>query len=171
MENDRAIVVFTGDSWDKICAEGGSGNWVISPKVADKCQYIVCCRKRSWSNRSDDIQDRSAFVIGKIAGLIEHSDVANERGQSRYLIQMSDYAKIDHANIWVKERRNPVSYSTLKDLGIDARALKFKPMPQAAAAPNTKGNSSGAMTIQDAKKGLALTFGVSPDDIEITIRG
>jgi hypothetical protein len=27
------------------------------------------------------------------------------------------------------------------------------------------------MTIADAKNGLALTFGVNPDDIEIIIRG
>jgi hypothetical protein len=27
------------------------------------------------------------------------------------------------------------------------------------------------MTIADAKKALAATFGVSPDDVEITIRG
>jgi len=41
------------------------------------------------------------------------------------------------------------------------------------AGADTTSESSGAkqMTIADAKKGLAATFGVSPDDIDITIRG
>jgi hypothetical protein len=30
---------------------------------------------------------------------------------------------------------------------------------------------AGALTMAEAKKGLALTFGVAPEAIEITIRG
>jgi len=83
---------------------------------------------------------------------------------------MADYAELEKPGVWRDDVRNPVAYSTLDDLQIDLRGLKFKPMP--AGAETTSG-SSGAkqMTIADAKKGLAATFGVSPDDIEITIRG
>jgi hypothetical protein len=49
------------------------------------------------------------------------------------------------------------------------RGLKFIPMPTAAVTNEAPGASH--MTIADAKKGLAATFGVSPEDIEITIRG
>jgi hypothetical protein len=64
-----------------------------------------------------------------------------------------------------------VSYKTLKELGIDLRGLKFKPMPTPAPSARWGQTSNAPITIADAKRALAATFGVSPDDIEITIRG
>jgi hypothetical protein len=87
----------------------------------------------------------------------------------RYLIKMFDYAVIEKAGVWREGVRNPVAYSTMDELQIDLRGLKFIPMPTAAVTNEAPGASH--MTIADAKKGLAATFGVSPEDIEITIRG
>ena len=36
---------------------------------------------------------------------------------------------------------------------------------------NNTQSGSGQLTIAEAKRGLALMFGVSPDAVEITIRG
>ena len=169
-KDDQAIVVFTADTLDTILRQGGSGDWVVSAKKADSRKYIVCCRKPNWSNRKEGIPGRAAFLIGRVGGLRERPDSGNDRDQMRYLIQMADYAELEKPGVWRDDVRNPVAYSTLDDLQIDLRGLKFRPMPAAAEATN---ESSGAkqMTIADAKKGLAATFGVSPDDIEITIRG
>ncbi len=78
--------------------------------------------------------------------------------------------------VW-KHWRNPVRYVSIDDLGIDVKALSFQPMPTEAketkvahdAAPAAA--SAKGMTIAEAKKALAVTFGVSPDAVEITIRG
>jgi hypothetical protein len=142
---------------------------VVSPKKAGTCKYVVCCRKTEWINRKEGIAHRAAFLVGVIAGLHKEPDSENKRGQPRFLIELSEYATIQRVEAWDKDARNPVSYKTLGKLGIDLRGLKFKPMPVPAAK---SGGAGGApMTIADAKKALAATFGVSPEDVEITIRG
>jgi len=169
-KGDPAIVVFTADSVDSILQQGGSGNWVVSAKKANACKYIVCCRKPNWSNRKEGIPGRAAFLIGRVSGLSERAGSENGRDQMRYLIKMADYAVIEKLGVWRDNVRNPIAYSALDDLEIDLRGLKFKPMPAGARSTNDS-SAAKQMTIADAKKGLAATFGVSPDDIEITIRG
>jgi hypothetical protein len=169
-KDDFAIVVFTADSRDSILRQGGSGDWVVNAKKANGCKYIICCRKPNWSNRKEGIPARAAFLIGHVGGLLERADSKNDRDQMRYLIQMADYAELEKAGVWRENVRNPVAYATLDELQIDLRGLKFKPMPVGAGATN-ESSGSNHMTIADAKNGLAAAFGVSPDDIEIIIRG
>jgi len=94
--------------------------------------------------------------------------------KSRYLIQFSEFARLNIPEIW-KGDRNPVKYDTLEELGIDLSTLRWEPMP---ASPEStpeviplKGTDVGPLTMAEAKTGLALTFGVPPEAIEITIRG
>jgi hypothetical protein len=170
-KDDRAIVVFTADSVDTIVRQRGSGDWVVSAKKADSCKFIVCCRKPNWSNRKEGIPARAAFLIGRVAGLLQRAGSETPRDQMRYLIQMADYAEFEKPGVWKERVRNPVAYSTLDDLQIDLRGLKFKPMPAAGAGETKESSGAKQMTIADAKNGLAATFGVTPDDIEIIIRG
>ena len=169
-DDQFAIVVFTPETVETILSNGGTGNWVLSPKTAGTCKYVVCCRKPAWDNKKEGIAHRAAFLIGLIAGLRKQPDSENDRGQPRFLIKLSEYAAFERADVW-KEGRNPVSYKTLKALGIDLRGLKFKPMPVPAPSAKSEGSGGAPMTIAEAKKALAATFGVSPDDVEITIRG
>lgn len=169
-DDQLATVVLTSETIDHILRHGGTGNWVLSPKKASTCKYVVCCRKVAWNNKKEGIAPRSAFLIGLIAGLRAEPDSENNRNQPRYLIELSEYATFERAEVW-KEGRNPVSYKTLKALGIDLRGLKFKPMPVPVAFANVPGSGDAPMTIAAAKKALAASLGVSPDDIEITIRG
>jgi hypothetical protein len=171
-KDDRsAIVVFTSETRQKILEKGGSGNWVLSPKNAGARQYLVCCRREHWKNRAEGILQKAAFLIGRIASLKKVDASENERGQPRYQIQLSEYDELNLAGVWGRGReadlRNPVVYETLKQLGIELRGLKFKPMPQPSSAPGER----TPLTIAEAKKALAATFGVKPEDVEITIRG
>jgi hypothetical protein len=170
-DDQLAVVLFTSETVEKILSRGGTEGWVLSPKKAGTCKYVVCCRKPAWNNKKEGIAHRAAFLIGLISGLQQKPDSENDRGQPRFLIELSEYATFDRAEVWKKEGRNPVSYKTLKELGIDLRGLKFKPMPVPAASAKPASTSGAPMTIADAKKALAATFGVSPDDVEITIRG
>jgi hypothetical protein len=168
-DDQDAIVVLTSETVETILIHGGTGGWVLSPKKAGSCKYVVCCRKPAWSNKKEGIAHRTAFLIGRVVGLHKKPDSENDRNQPRFLIKLSEYATFERADVWEKGR-NPVSYKTLKALGIDLRGLKFKPMP---IPPSAKSGGTGGvpMTIADAKKALAASFGVSPDDVEITIRG
>jgi hypothetical protein len=162
-KQDRsAVVVFTSETVETILSHGGTGDWVLSPEKAGTCKFVVCCRKAAWNNKAEGIAHGAGFLIGHIAGLYKQPGSENDRGQPRYLIKLSAYATFARPNTW-KESRNPISYKSLSTLRIDPRKLKFKPMPPLA--------SPGTMTIAEAKKALAASFGVSPDDVEITIRG
>jgi hypothetical protein len=165
-----AVLVFTSETVEAILSHGGTGDWVLSPMKAGTCKYVVCCRKAAWNNKKEGFAHRAAFLVGLISGLHKQPGSENDRGQPRFLIELSEYAAFERAAVW-KEGRNPVSYKTLETLGIDLRALKFKPMPIPAPSAKPGGTSGAPMTIMDAKKALAATFGVSPDDVEITIRG
>jgi hypothetical protein len=57
----------------------------------------------------------------------------------------------------------------LTDLGITLRGLEFRPIPSPQQPTAVAGERR--MTIAEAKKALAATFGVKPEDVEITIRG
>ncbi|MFX9081417.1 hypothetical protein ABTN40_20290, partial [Acinetobacter baumannii] len=64
------VVVSTIETADSILTQRGIGNWVLSPDKANKCKYVVCCRKEDWRNRKEGIPARSAFLVGVISELI-----------------------------------------------------------------------------------------------------
>jgi hypothetical protein len=178
MEEKEAIVVFTARSPARIIEEGGSQAWVLNPARAKLCKWLVCTQNRH--NPDHEFSDATephgaAFLVGKVSGV--HQSI-EEKAEDRWVIEISDYALVNIPDVW-QAWRNPVRYMSLDELGIDVATLKFEPMPKkqeeggrddarpAAAAPA----APGVMTIAEAKKALALTFGVSPDAVEITIRG
>src|ERR1035441_8025593 len=100
-----------------------------------------------------------------------------EGGRNRWLVEFSEFARIDCPGLW-DHRRNPVRYTTLKELGINPSALKWEPMPKPVLAKQLAGKDTDTrktgvrpLTMAEAKMGLALTFKVPPEAIEITIRG
>lgn len=166
-ESPLAIAVFTVDTVEEILGQRGSGGWVVNPAKAGRCKYLVCCRKENWKNRKTGAVNRAAFLVGLVVGLQKRAESENERGQSRFLIEISDFALLNKPGVWDVRSRNPVAYLTLDELGIDLRGLKFKPLPP-VSPPQAHG---GKMSIAEAKKALAASFGVTPEDIEIIIRG
>jgi hypothetical protein len=168
-EDTDAVIVFTEVNKQSILDAGASGDWVLDPKNARRHEFLICCRRANWRNRSDGIEHGAAFLVGRIAGLekLEGSQDKEKRNQARYRIKISEYAEPELAKKWDKNHRNPVLYSTLKEFKIELAKLKFKPisLPQSATI------TAGGLTIAQAKKALAETFGVSPEDVEITIRG
>src|SRR5258705_8983060 len=134
-DDQLAIVVFTSETVETILSRGGTGDWVLSPKKAGTCKYVVCCRKPAWNNKKEGIAHRAAFLIGLIVGLHKKPDSENDRNQPRFLIELSEYATLERAEVWDKESRNPVSYKTLKELVINLRDLKVNPMPTPERSP------------------------------------
>lgn len=114
----------------------------------------------------------TAFLIARVKEV-----VASPENPDRWLIEFSEYAEIDQPGVW-QGWRNPVRYTTLEDLGIDPSGLTFQSMPERAeAAPAAVKemerieDAPFTLTIARAKEGLANAFDVSPEAVEITIRG
>jgi hypothetical protein len=147
MEN--TVLTYTRNDLEYINSKGCDDSWVLNQKRAGSCQYLVCCH-------SQGAKQRSAFLVG----LISKVDLV---GGNRWAIHISEYATVDVPNVW-GGWQNPVRYTSLEDLEIDVSALKFHKIKPVA-------NRTTSLTIEQAKEGLAENFGVSPDQIEIVIKG
>jgi len=173
--SDKAAIVFTAKSVERILREGGTSAWRLDRNNARRCEYAVCTRNAhaDWVEGTEP--HHSAFLIGKIRDVVPStpSPENTESLKNRYLIQFSEFARVNIADVW-KGDRNPIKYATLAELGIDASRLKWEKMPapdtSTIAAPTTR-TGPVPLTMAEAKRGLALTFGVVPEAIEITIRG
>jgi hypothetical protein len=175
MTETDTIVVFTARSPERIVKEGGSQAWVLNPVRAKLCKWLVCTQNRH--NPDHEFSDAtephgSAFLVGKISAITQSLE---EGAEDRWIVEISEAARINIADAW-KHWRNPVRYVSLSELGISVDDLEFQPVSGRQEA-QTKGQSQSApwppttLTIAEAKKALAATFGVKPDAVEITIRG
>jgi hypothetical protein len=166
----RVIVVFTGKSLETILRDGGSQSWKLNPHHAKRCEFLVCCRSGvDWVQGPEP--KGSAFLLGRVSGVEESTD---PESPGRWLIKISNYAQLDIPDLWQRNGgRNPVRYTTLEDLGIDPTTQTFHPVPpqQQTNGVALVSASGRPLTIADAKRGLAETFGVNEEAVEITIHG
>ncbi|MFD4403971.1 hypothetical protein ACFWPH_14555 [Nocardia sp. NPDC058499] len=162
--NEDTVVVFTGKSFEKILREGGSQAWKLDPSRARKCEWLVCTQNaRNYEDYADGVADHgSAFLIGRILRISPATDPGDA---DRWLIEVGEYARLDQSHVWGGER-NPVRYTNLATLGIDLEGVEFQRLERTATAAPSAG-----LTIAQAKAGLAATYGVPADSIEIVIRG
>lgn len=171
----HAVVVFTAKSIDRLLREGGTSSWRLDRNHARKCAFAVCTRNAYADWVEGPEEHHSAFLVGKISDVVPCPE---EGGNGRYLVQFSEFARVNIPDAW-KGDRNPVKYGSLEDLGIDPSTLTWEAMPVAGLTPAPSSEKrvqdaavvAGPLTMAEAKKGLALTFGVAPEAIEITIRG
>lgn len=165
---DQAAVVFTAKSSERILREGGTSSWRLDRNHARQCYFAVCTRNAHADWVEGPEAHHSAFLVGKIRDVVPSPD-----SDGRYLIQFSEFARVDIPDAW-KGDRNPIKYASLEEIGIDPENLKWEPMPTPVESPTIGINAPTAntpLTIAEAKKSLAITFGVPPEAIEITIRG
>jgi hypothetical protein len=170
--SQQAIAVFTAKSVDTLLEEGGTSSWRLDRNHARQCAFVVCTRNAYADWVEGPEEHHSAFLIGKVKDV-----VATPKHQGRYLVQFNHYARVNIPDVWQGDR-NPVKYTTLEELGIDPSTLEWEAMPKISHTPERiregashKGNGVRPLTMGEAKQGLALTFGVEPEAIEITIRG
>jgi len=170
---EEVLAVFTAKSVEACLEVGGTQSWKLDRGHAKRCRYAILCRN-AYTDWGDGKEPHgTAFMIGQIADVVP-STVED----GRWLVTFDQYARIDLANIW-KGWRNPVRYTTFEKLGVSLEGIQFQSMPLVEDNPEAKHGASShredgsqfRLTIAEAKQGLAKTFGVSPDVIEITIRG
>jgi hypothetical protein len=175
---EDTVVVFTARSPGRVILEGGSQAWVLNPVRAKQCTWLLCTQNRHNPNHelSDATEPHGAgFLLGRISAIRKSDEGKTER----WLIAISEYARVSLPNAW-DGSRNPVRYTSLNELGINLNDLDFIPMSERAApTPERKTSASDSdavapvavLTIAEAKRQLAAAFGIKPDAIEITIRG
>ncbi|WP_168702527.1 hypothetical protein [Gordonia paraffinivorans] len=164
---ENTITVFTAQGPTSILNEGGSGSWKLDPARARKCTYLVCTQNAYNAEPYADATNPhgSAFLVGKISRITPVDD--------RWRIEFSEYALIDYPEVW-GGHRNPVRYTNLDDLGIQLDGVEWKqaaPTEAVVSASTPEVAAPRALTIQEAKAGLAQTYGVDAGAIEIVIRG
>jgi len=165
-----AICVLTAKNIDWILQDGGSQSWVLDANRARGCAYVVCVQnhrsgKDDWGHPS--APHHSVFLVGRLDAVVRATD---GNAENRWLLKFSEYAtNVIVADAW-NGHRNPVFYTDLETIGIKVDELQFQPMPRKEFRSKRDG-TNGPLTMTEAKEGLALMFGVSPSDIEITIRG
>lgn len=172
---EDTIVVFTARSPERIIREGGSQAWVLNPARAKQCTWLVCTQNRHNPDHefSDATEPHGAgFLLGRVSAVRKSEE---EEDSDRWIIAISEFARINIPNAW-DHGRNPVRYASLAELGINIKEVTFQPMPsrseqQPLPVEQLSPVSGAVLTIAEAKRQLAGTFGVKPEAIEITIRG
>ena len=167
------MLIFTRKSKETILQTGGSESWVLDRARARQCRYAVLCRNRHDTLSEGEEPHGHGFMIGRVKDIVEANPAPN-RKPGRWLITFDAYAEISIPQLW-SGLRNPVNYTTLDSLGIDESKLEFQPMPERVRPTSEPiiqdAEAEPTMTIAEAKIRLARTFHVSPDAIEITVRG
>jgi hypothetical protein len=172
MSSYPCLVVLTARGPDRIMADRGSQAWRLNPVNARRFHYCVCVQNRhngSWGGA--DQEHHHAFLIGRISAV-----VPSPERPDRYLVEFSEYARINSPNAW-PGLRNPVRYGTLEEFGVtDPDDLTWYPMPAippriySNETPDEDHDGPGPLTIAEAKAGLALGLGVPENNIEIVVR-
>jgi hypothetical protein len=170
-EKKDAIVVFTAQSAAQIIDAHGSEAWVLNRARAKDCEWLICTQNR----HKPDVDKLPSYQLdphgtGFLIASITTIKESEEGDGSRWKISFMEYAHINKPDLW-NGQRFPVSYRSLKELDIDPETIEFKRVSITRARQVVTSSSNAGLTIAEAKKQLAATFGVKPDAIEITIRG
>lgn len=162
----EVLKVFTAKSVNEMLRVGGTQSWVLDARRARKCEYAVLCRNdhshEDWADGSGP--HANAFMVGHVSDVVPSAEYPG-----RWLVKFDRYALVDVAGVW-EGWRNPIRYEA--DAPFNLEELHYEPMPEPDPTPAVRpAFTSKGLTIDDAKQGLAITFGVKPEAVEITIRG
>ena len=164
------VLVFTAKDFDTTVEQGGSGNWKLNAERVKKCDYVVMtANAHHRDSKHSNAMHGHAFLVGKISGLqSEAYDDLGNKEDDRWIIEFNDYALVDIPKAW-GGFQNPVKYTELSSLAIQPEALEWKPFPMDQKVDRSN-QAIPALTIEEAKLGLSKKLGISPENIEITIR-
>jgi hypothetical protein len=169
---DSAVAVLT--SWEKadLIERKASGNWGVSPDRILQQRYVVAIRNRNTNWSPVDLEHGTAFLVGRISGVVATDDTTVD-GRNRIAIEFDAYAEIEIPDAWGKSR-NPVWFTTLENLGIDLNELNFVNVSNGSAVATPKLSPPApteGLSFAEARRGLAARYGVSPNSVEIILRG
>jgi hypothetical protein len=149
-------------------AEGGSQAWTFSPVNARTCRWLVCVWNAHGAYAESGavrLEHHEAFLIAPIDA-IEPSP--QEPG--RWIVRFHEFARISIPDCW-NGQRLPFRYLTVAELGVSPDDLHFVSVVTDPQRPPASGPNVTPLSIEAAKLGIAAKFNVSPENVEIVIRG
>lgn len=171
---DKALVVLTGKSRERLMEEGGTSHWALRPAMVRNFEYVICARHAhppyDPGHGARPEPHGAAFLVAKIADV---QFTYRDKDRDRFMVTFSEVAEVLVPNFW-DGSRNPVRYMDVSDIkarGIDFDALEFHPFEPAEVGGEATDEGVTPLTILAAKQGLAANFGVPVEAIEITIKG
>jgi hypothetical protein len=167
---DTVVAVFSGKDYEEdMRGEGGSGHWLASSERVKEADFLLVVRNRRETWAKKDHEHGTAFLVGRGLG----SKQSPYSG--RIVITFKEYALIEVPDAWSKctaGQRYPVAYlnrnNVESNLGIKFDQLEW--LPYEGAEVEGEIEEDPPLTIAQAKRGLAKTFGVEEKAIEIIIR-
>ncbi|WP_108461487.1 hypothetical protein [Devosia naphthalenivorans] len=158
------IRLFTSETAEEIAAKGGSFAWKLNTTKANLCSYALLYHNARGRIGRKSTAHGAAFLVGRISSLMPQPE-------GRYAVMFDEVAEPASSEEWPKTHQNPVNYMEVDD-GI-FQGLKFVPLDHASVPVSllSPAQAEGGLTIARAKELLAAHYGVSPQAIEITIRG
>ena len=165
--NPDSIIVFTKHRPESVIAANGSGSWRINVEKWDGAiDWLILTNKVGSS--------RQITLVGRVAGFEPDTGGKNP---GRYAVKIDAYALMDDPGLtFASTSTNPVQFRKGADvLGLDPNSLELSPVGeqkvrQSYEARESTTISAKPLSIAEAKKRLAVSFGISPDQVEITIR-
>lgn len=171
---NEIMIIFTAKTVEDCLEAGGTQSWVLDRAHAKRCKYAVLCRNTNTDWGDGKEPHGTAFMIGRICDVVPSTEWDDDDGKRRWLVKFDEYARLNMANFW-KGWRNPIRYTTLEELSLILDDVQFEPMPEIVETSEIgepkQPQLSGGLTIADAKKGLAIAFGIKPTAVEIIIHG
>ncbi|MGX1307035.1 hypothetical protein AB7M35_001755 [Amorphus suaedae] len=175
----EVLTVLTFKSARHIVHDGGTQSWVIGPRRASRCAYVVCVRHQQGPYKAEGNEPhKHAFLVGKISGVVPSSETPD-----RFRVEMSEYAIVNGPKIPLNSASPTQYFPSLDKIGIDAAALEWKPISDlpdehvGAAPVNThvrdagNGDSISAVSVlMQAKKLVADGLDVPLSAVEIIVR-
>jgi hypothetical protein len=159
-----AFRIITRDSSQRMIEASNTAAWFAKEETIRGGEYFVCVRP----------QTREPFFIARI----ERYEPVPESGHNRWALFFNDYAEISGSELDLSESsKNPFVRFDLEDaLKVPLGSIEWKHVGERSRrwSFSNDGESSTALSnlsIQEAKRLLASSLGVRPDQIEITIRG
>jgi hypothetical protein len=160
------VMVLTSKSLETMIVEGGTGNWAGREERLKHTKWVVATRnlKSTWTQGEEP--HGSAFLIGRITGV----KVAPPSEADRFVIQFDRYANLSIPGAWTNNR-NPITYTNLSALGIDADNLEWKDFPntkvQTLREPSPL--EAPANVINQARAMIAQSLSIRPEAVKITV--
>lgn len=195
----NTIVVYTVKSISTILAHRGSAAWRLNRNHARLCEYLLCTRNAYGDDVEGTEPHKTGFLIGKVSGvvpapgekgrwLIQISEYAqlsvsgawkgwrnpvhyaslDEFGLDPALIQFQSLpdSQVPPVDSLQAPWSHPLHSSTQLSAAVHSTVGVVEPLTASPSLP-----AGQKLTIEEAKRALAETFGVKPEAIEITIRG
>jgi hypothetical protein len=118
------LTVLTFKSARHIVGDGGTQSWIISPRRAGRCAYVVCVRHQQGPYKAEGTEPhKHAFLVGKVSGVVPSSEASD-----RFRVKMSEYAILAGPHIPLNSASPTQYFPSLSSVGIDERSLHWKPI-------------------------------------------